>query len=200
MKLSTSVAAALTVLASTASSAAVNTKFYLVLESSNSNLNGTALITCHEGAAIEALCKGKPISESNPKFSTFKFKEASPNYGEVTFFEDKLTGGKLPIPISLDPSLTHSKDVQSLGFLHYNKTSNVLFPLFGDGKVEDFSFDSKDQLYIDRDEAVGSAQYYWYMCKQTFESYTYNVLSWVVGGTNPDNDTCQKVNVKRVYA
>jgi hypothetical protein len=99
MKLSTSVAAALTVLASTANGRVVNSKpFYLVLESDNAKLDGTALSTCHEGAAIESLCKGVPISQSNPKFTTFKFQQQTPvdNYGLITYLEDKQTGGKIP--------------------------------------------------------------------------------------------------------
>lgn len=98
MKLSTSVAAALTVLASTASGAVVNSKpFYLVLESSNSKLDGTALESCHEGAAIESLCKGKPVAQSNPQFSTYRFQQQTPvdNYGYITWLEDKATHGKV---------------------------------------------------------------------------------------------------------
>lgn len=90
------VAATLAALASTASAAVVNSKpFYLVLVSDNSNLDGTALSTCHEGAAIESLCKGVPISKSNPDFTTFRLRkdEAGLTSGEITWLEDKQTHG-----------------------------------------------------------------------------------------------------------
>ena len=32
--------------------------FYLVLTSQNTTLNGSTLVSCHEGAAIEGLCIG----------------------------------------------------------------------------------------------------------------------------------------------
>ena len=98
MKLSTSVAAALTVLASSANGKVVNSKpFYLVLESDNVKLNGTALGTCHEGAGIESLCKGVPISQSNPKFTTFKFQQQTPldDYGFITYLENVHPRGKV---------------------------------------------------------------------------------------------------------
>jgi hypothetical protein len=92
----TFVAAILAGLASTVSAAVVKSKpFYLVLESDNSNLDGTALSTCHEGAAIESLCKGVPISKSNPQFTTFRLQkdEAGLDFGEITWLEDKQTHG-----------------------------------------------------------------------------------------------------------
>ena len=201
MKLSTPIAAALTVLASTANARLINSKpFYLVLESSNAKLDGTALGTCHEGAAIESLCKGVPISQSNPKYTTFKFQQQAPasNYGQITFLEDKQTHGKHLTPTKTDFALTYAIDVEPLGFYNH-PGSNVALPLFGLGEVQDFSFDGQERLYIDPSDANNKKLYRWYMCRQKFEGYTYDVLSWVYGTDAPDNKSCQKVNVKRVF-
>ena len=89
-------------------------------------------------------------------------------------------------------------DVQSLGF--YNNTqNNVLLPLFGLGKVQNFNFDSSDNLIVNPDTVVHYGGQRWYMCRQTFAAYTYNVLSFVGGTATPDIKSCKKVNVKRVY-
>lgn len=88
-------------------------------------------------------------------------------------------------------------DVQPLGFYN-NAGSNVALPLFGLGQVQDsFSFDSSGLLYLNN--ANGKKLNRWYMCRQKFEGYTYNVLSWVYGTDAPDNKSCQKVSVKRVF-
>jgi hypothetical protein len=87
-------------------------------------------------------------------------------------------------------------DVQQLGFYN-NPGSNVALPLFGLGQVQEFSFDSSGRLYISN--ANNKKLYRWYMCRQKFAAYTYNVLSWVYGTDAPDNKSCQKVNVRRVF-
>lgn len=91
-------------------------------------------------------------------------------------------------------------DVQSLGFYN-NSDNNVALPMFGLGKVKNFNFDSEGDLNVNpaglKDSSGGSKR--WYMCRQTFESYDYNVLSFVVGTGKPDIESCQKVNVKRTF-
>jgi hypothetical protein len=85
-----------------------------------------------------------------------------------------------------------------LGF--YNNTqNNVLLPMFGLGKVQTFNFDSSDNLIVNPDTVVNFGGQRWYMCHQTFESYNYNVLSFVGGSDTPDISSCQTVTAKRVY-
>lgn len=58
-------------------------------------------------------------------------------------------------------------------------------------------FDANGFLYILGDEA--KAVYRWYSCLVK-GSYSYTVLSWVSGSGEPDNASCVKVDVKRVFA
>ena len=39
----------------------------------------------------------------------------------------------------------------------------------------------------------------WYMCVQNYGGYVYEVLSWVYGVAEPENPSCQKVKVQRVF-
>jgi hypothetical protein len=43
------------------------------------------------------------------------------------------------------------------------------------------------------------AYYRWYICT-TYYGYTYQTLAWVLGQYPPENPSCQKVEVKRVFA
>ena len=61
--------------------------FYLVLQSSNSTLNGRTLFACHEGAAIEGLCLEPRQDKANVPYSTFRFNytKSTPNSGLLTW-------------------------------------------------------------------------------------------------------------------
>ena len=39
----------------------------------------------------------------------------------------------------------------------------------------------------------------WYACKYNYSAYVYEVLTWVYGIAEPENPTCSKVTVKRVF-
>ena len=39
----------------------------------------------------------------------------------------------------------------------------------------------------------------WYICVINYLGYEYDQLSWVYGHDNPQNPTCQKVSVERVF-
>ena len=39
----------------------------------------------------------------------------------------------------------------------------------------------------------------WYACEYNYDAYTYEVLTWVYGSAKPENPTCSKVTVKRVF-
>ena len=81
-----------------------------------------------------------------------------------------------------------------MSFYKTDKKSNAVASFFGLGKEQKVEFDDHNRMSID-----SSKVYHSYMCEQTFEAYTYNVLSWFSGSQEPDNDTCKKVNVKRVF-
>ena len=59
--------------------------FYLVIQSDDSSLQGHALDACHEGAAIEGLCKASelPIPKADKPYQTFRFNytRSDPNDG-----------------------------------------------------------------------------------------------------------------------
>ena len=72
-----------------------------------------------------------------------------------------------------------------------------------------FAFEEDGCLYIDasRDDTVSPPVYFdpdrhvknWYICLTRY-SYLYTTLSWKVGLTGtPQNPSCQKVDVIRVY-
>lgn len=86
MKLLTSIIA--TIFLTTTTLAAQSAPFYLVLHSDNSTLDGKALFSCHEGAAIEGLCVGtstpKPANNISSTFQ-FNYTHSEPNYGILTW-------------------------------------------------------------------------------------------------------------------
>lgn len=47
------------------------------------------------------------------------------------------------------------------------------------------------------DEA--KALYRWYVCESIFIGYNYQTLNWVLGSAKPQNPSCSKVDVKRVF-
>lgn len=47
--------------------------FFLVLQSSNTTLNGRTLFAGHEGAAIEGLFLGPKLAKTKPEYATFHF-------------------------------------------------------------------------------------------------------------------------------
>jgi hypothetical protein len=72
MKFATPLATALLAISTSISTvAAIKSKpFYLVAISDDDKINGTAFNACHEGAAIEGLCKGIKVDKSNPKYTS----------------------------------------------------------------------------------------------------------------------------------
>lgn len=44
-----------------------------------------------------------------------------------------------------------------------------------------------------------TAYYRWYSCQTYYTGYQYTTLAWVVGEAAPQNPTCVKVDVKRVF-
>lgn len=166
--------------------------FNLVVLSSNETINGTSLGACHEGAAIEGLCLGGASPFRLNYSSTF---EVDPNIGVEGILAFELQGGNfnLSSPMSLS----------------YYPTSNVAVPLFTPGYDSTTVSFLGDELYIPRlgyDDtqipvnAPAESENFnrWYVC-QTYAGYLYTTLAWVVGPGTPQNPSCQKVDVVRVF-
>ncbi|KAF2112516.1 hypothetical protein BDV96DRAFT_648773 [Lophiotrema nucula] len=174
----------------------------IVLSSTNDTLNGTLLSACHEGAAIEGFCRGPKLSDTPTYGATFYFNTSYEtnetvvydNYGSLDY--DLLISGNQTVPSAMQ--------------LVYDPTSNVAVPILYPSGGETYSsvyFDKSEELYIQswKDDTVDPAVSkeekvkQWYVCT-TYYSYTYVTLAWVVGkNATPQNPTCQKVTVKRVW-
>lgn len=96
-------------------------------------------------------------------------------------------------------------------FLALTGTSNIANPTFypGTDRSTNVAFDKNNCLYIeaDMDDTVSPPAYFnsshkvknWYVCLTRY-SYLYTTLSWKVGLTGtPQNPSCQKVDVVRVF-
>lgn len=172
--------------------------FNLVLTSQNSTLNGSTLVACHEGAAIEGLCVGGPLQSSSVQYS-FNYSLAN-------------VQGAPPTGTNLTGLLTYlliggNFQVSSPLTLSYNPTSNVAVPLLqpsDSGTFVAFDDDNKLAIISYQDDTVALPNYQskpvynWYACT-TYAGYLYQTLVWVVGNGTPQNPTCQKVDVVRVF-
>jgi hypothetical protein len=178
---------------------------FLTLVSSDTRLNGTILAACHEGAAIDALCTTSLTTADPPVLrTTFHFKPSS----NVTRYSDINISGQIAYEMSLGGNQT----IESTLRLTYSPWTNVALPIFMPGPSGDygFYFDECDKLYIARgyDDTVPPENsqpqrpdikdYNWYVCL-TWYGYLYETLAWTVGVAEPQNPTCQKVDVQRVY-
>ncbi|RDW61343.1 hypothetical protein BP5796_11235 [Coleophoma crateriformis] len=174
--------------------------FKLVLLS-ECELNGTLLITCHEGAAIEGLCLGDKDGATPSINEVFQFNYSSENFDNKTYNIPGYVTWILP---------ASNINVSSAFGLNYSPTSNVAIPLFFPGSdfATTVSFDMYEYLnvqgYIDDTKTPITGQgstfveYRWYIC-DTYWGYAYTTLAWVMGNGKPQNPTCTKVKVKRVF-
>ena len=90
-------------------------------------------------------------------------------------------------------------------------STNVGIALFYPGPTDSsyVSFDKQNHMYIQSyyDDTVNPPASTgevvkldrWYICLYNYTGYLYNVLSWVYGIGEPQNPTCQKVCVERVF-
>lgn len=164
--------------------------FNLILQSPDSSINGDSLASCHEGAAIESLCLASAtgISAVAYNFNTSAFS------GDNGFLTYVLRGANF-------------NESEPLTFF-YNPASNVVLPLFEPSEsAVSVGFDESDLMFVaayydDRTNPVNPAEqryYRWYACSTYFEGYNYQTLAWVLGDTEPQNPTCIKTDVKRVF-
>ncbi|KAH8807710.1 hypothetical protein F5884DRAFT_345638 [Xylogone sp. PMI_703] len=195
------IAAAILAFSSTALGQYTNASdpFTLVLSAANPDYNNHTLVPCHEGAAIEALCVAGLYDPLNSAIFTF-------NSSDYNLAHPPSRGGPSGILVySLDGN--GFDESSGLG-LTYSDVSNVAVPLFHPGSSEavQVAFDNADILNIQGWIDVGLAGeeqtsvpfYRWYVCK-TYVGYAYTTLSWTVGSGYPDNPTCEKVGVKRIF-
>ncbi|KAN0092158.1 hypothetical protein V8E51_018005 [Hyaloscypha variabilis] len=170
--------------------------FNLVISSANKTLDGTFLGACHEGAAFEGLCPG-------PANATAEYNQYAFNY----------TASETPDPVlGITGQLTwvlQSANIKLSSPLSItaNLVSNVAVPLFVPSSSSTYiGFDKDDKLFIPQyyDDTVtppkaDSKQIQrWYVCT-TRDAYLYSTLAWVIGAHDPENPSCQKVDVKRVF-
>lgn len=172
--------------------------FSLVLSSDNATINGSALIACHEGAAIEGLCIGAAVAGARVSSYTFNFSSAAtpdPTIGVTGLLTYELRGGNFNL----------SSPMQ----LSYNPASNVAVPLFMPAEYgQEVAFDPDNKMaivgYLDDRLAPSPSPYdpkrlyRWYVCT-TYAGYVYQTLAWALGEAEPQNPTCEKVDVVRVF-
>lgn len=174
--------------------------FYLELLSDNTTINGNTISPCHEGAAIEGLCVGGPLTSTSQLY---------------TFNSTTSTGLEYNATLGEPGYLTYTLDSSAFNesepmMLYYNPTTNVALTLFQpvesdedaiavafdvDGKMNIQGYESDTTLPVT--EGI-QAYYRWWVCETYFEGYTYEALVWVMGVYEPEIPNCVKVDVTRV--
>ncbi|KAL9622813.1 MAG: hypothetical protein Q9160_002932 [Pyrenula sp. 1 TL-2023] len=164
--------------------------FGLVLLSPDPTINSSFLASCHTGAAIESLCLASATGIPSTTYN-FNTSEFSGSTGILTYV---LRGS----------NFNESEPLT----LYYNPASNVALPLLepSDSGVP-VGFDDQDLLYVssyvdDRvsPPTVRDQKYYrWYACRTYFLGYQYQTLAFGLGDTQPQNPTCIKTDVKRLF-
>jgi hypothetical protein len=198
MKASTAIASVLAmVVSSTAQFLDQTAAFALVVLSRNGNYNGTTLAACHEGAATEGLCIGATLGSSGVQTFTMNYSSSltvNPDMGTVGYLTYQLVGGNfnLSSPMSLS----------------YNPSSNVAVPLLTpSASGTEISFKADNLMGIPGyiDDTVSppnmsdpTVYYRWYICK-TNAGYLYTTAAWVMGNITPENPSCVKADLKRVF-
>ncbi|KAF2116093.1 hypothetical protein BDV96DRAFT_645439 [Lophiotrema nucula] len=181
--------------------------FNLVIVSENKTVDGDYLASCHSGAGIESLCLTNQPSTSKP----------DPTPASVYQFNTTDTGATPNATIGQSGYLTwelHGADfnVSSALAFYFSYSSNVVLPLFYPGidysTVVPVAFDSNNLMNI-QDYVIDTvnpptygdekAYYRWYACTTYYLGYTYVNLAWTLGEAAPQNPTCVKVDVKRVF-
>lgn len=158
----------------------------------DSTLNGQYLTPCHEGAAIEALC---PTATPLPKNESYYYNYTAGNAANTGYLTWVLpaNGG----------ALLFSEAMR----LQTNPTTNVAVPLFyPDQNGQLIGFDKEDNMFISGfDDRVAPlnmtnvVEYHrWAVCT-TYVGYRYDTLAWTLGEADPQNPTCHRVKVKRVF-
>ncbi|KID82251.1 hypothetical protein MGU_10415 [Metarhizium guizhouense ARSEF 977] len=167
--------------------------FNLLVQSDSKELDGRALSTCHTGAAIESICL---LKDAKAVFNLNTTEGAQPGPGGLSGVLAWTLPSQPPIPSSMS--------------FYTDPSTNVALPLFypGANNVQYVGFDGDDLMnivsYLDDTKSPPTGQTprvlkRWYVCTTYNLSYTYQTLTWVLGGANPQNPSCVKVDVKRKF-
>ncbi|KAK5725045.1 hypothetical protein LTR17_013336 [Elasticomyces elasticus] len=164
--------------------------------------DGVYLYACHEGAAIEGLCTGNTTADVEA-WNTFGL-----NYTTSGVPIDPKVGQQGILTWVLEYATGNLSSAMSL---YADPATNVGIPLFepsyGSTPV---SFDEDNVMnipsYLDdtveppaaRETPIGLRR--WYVCQNYYSGYSYvKSLSWVYGEGEPQNPSCEKVDVVRVF-
>jgi hypothetical protein len=178
-------------------------KFHLMVQSKNATLNGTVLIACHAGAATKALCTTNITVYDQPSWAVH----------QTTFYHNTSSSANTtvnqPGKLCYDQLVNGNESVPSTMSLPYSTASNISVPIITPG-----SQGVPDMVLFDKFGRMGIRQIMnvttypptqkketyrnWHVCV-TYWAYRYETLAWV-DGKKANNPTCQKVEVKRVFA
>lgn len=191
--------AAPTIVTRSSSEPIISAPFSLILESTNSTLNGSYLVASHAGAAIEQLVVGsKTISQG--RSTTFNFNN-SQNAVDSSIVNITGVQGQLVWTLNgsnfnlSEPLVFVYNAAYDTAVPEFQPTSNPTTFGFVDNllKVAQYTDDAKTPVVaLDR----------WYACQYSpaqAGGYSYFALAWKLGSGTPDNASCSKVSVKRVY-
>jgi hypothetical protein len=164
--------------------------FGLQIVSTDATYNGHYLLACHEGAAIEALCPG---GTDNPVPFNLNFSGSTQDEWTQGYLTWELRGGNF--------------NVSSPMRFTYDPTTNLAVPILQPDNVGQFvSFNKDDFLNVQgfddrvwpRNTSYTVPYYRWYIC-ETYFAYVYNTLAWALGSAEPENPSCQSVQIKRIW-
>lgn len=160
-----------------------------------------ALGACHEGAAIEGLClTGEKQSDPAHSYTTF-YHATSPDQPAVDNAGILYWNLTVNLNQTVPSAMRFSTDV----------TSNLAIPILmpGNSTYTTVYFTDGGCMYIPRaiDDTVSPPTYIsppqklenWYICLTRY-GYLYTTLTWKIGVTGtPQNPSCQKAQIQRVF-
>ena len=172
--------------------------FHLVIKSSNPDLDGQQVSSCHVGAAIQNVCL---LGRDNG--ATFYFNTTEGSTSPIDGYEPaSVLGWDLPA----------GNETYPLGMRFYvDPSTNVAQLMFQPSyEVSYITVDQDDNLAVfsNLDDTVTPPKtvdtyglHKWYVCETTYSGYQYKTLNWVVGNANvePQNPSCTKIGVHREY-
>lgn len=187
--------------------------FHLIAVTSNKKYNGTAFTAGHAGAAIEALLAGsKPDASNLFHFNTSKNSGTPSQFGAEGVLTYLLQGGNFkgtPYPNNPIPPNTNSPQESEGMQFYYDPSTNVALPLFQPTNTPTFiAFDKQNraniQSYLDDTKTPPTdtkvhAFYRWYICETNYSAYQYTTLAWTLGNGKPQNPSCFKIELVRVF-
>ncbi|OAQ98760.1 hypothetical protein LLEC1_05795 [Akanthomyces lecanii] len=174
--------------------------FKLVLDSEDGSINGKTISSCHSGAAIEGLCIGSSAPDA---YSTYYLNTTQGSTGSpVQGYSDS---GKLVWNLPLQGQA----ESEAMQFF-YDPSTNVAHPLFEPSYTATYiAFNDEDNemaIFSYVDDTVNppkagpfTALKQWYACTTYYSGYSYFTLNWAVGNGKPQNPSCVKTEVKRVF-